>query len=110
MRSSSVYIGFDVACAVGRALPICVVSPEAPIDAHTRGIGNRAAAFARSYHATKRPVMRDGLLCRLEAADTAREQKEAADHGEKRIRQPSPSASEGRAKGLATISGIGRGR
>ena len=38
-----------------------------------------AAAFVRSYHSSKRPVMRDGLLRRLESADTACEQKEAAD-------------------------------
>jgi hypothetical protein len=98
MRSSSVYIGFDVACVVGRALPICVVSPEAPIDAHTRGIGNRAAAFARSYHATKRPVMRDGLLCRLEGADTSREQKEAADHGESELDSLRPRRQSGEPK------------
>jgi hypothetical protein len=38
-----------------------------------------AAAFVRSFQAGRRPVMRDGLLRRLEAAHTEWEQKEAAD-------------------------------
>ncbi len=54
MSSPSVYIGIDVACAMGKRLPICAVSPGRPLLPLTipkrlaalipRGVGNAAVA------------------------------------------------------------------
>jgi hypothetical protein len=62
--SSSVYIGIDVACAIGKRLPICVVSTGHPLMPLTipkhlaglipRGVGNKeitaAAPFQEAAH------------------------------------------------------------
>ena len=62
MPSSSVFIGIDVACAVGKRLPLCVVAADYPLMPLTipkhlaglipRGVGNKeiiaAAPFEKS--------------------------------------------------------------
>jgi hypothetical protein len=58
--SSSVYVGIDVACALGKRLPICVVSAGHPlmplaIPKHLaalipRGVGNKEIATVAPFH------------------------------------------------------------
>jgi hypothetical protein len=65
--SSSVYIGIDVACAVGKRLPICVVSTGRPlmplmIPKHLaglipRGVGNKEITAAAPFQETARGVV-----------------------------------------------------
>ena len=59
MPSSSVYVGIDVACAVGKRLPICVVSTSCPLMPLTipkhlaglipRGVGNKEITAAAPF-------------------------------------------------------------
>jgi hypothetical protein len=67
MKSNSVYIGVDVACAVGKGLPICVVSRRHPliplmIPKHLarlipRSIGNKEIAAAAPFREAARCVV-----------------------------------------------------
>lgn len=64
MASSSVFIGIDVACAAGKRLPICVVSPAHPLmpikipkslaGLIPRGVGNKEIAAAAPFRSTAR--------------------------------------------------------
>lgn len=66
MRSSPVYIGIDVACAIGKKLPICVVSAGYPlvplvVPRHLaglipRGAGNKEIAGAKPFQEAARGV------------------------------------------------------
>jgi Protein of unknown function (DUF429) len=68
MKSNSVYVGIDVACAVSKRLPICVVSEGHPIiplmiPKHLaglipRGVGNREITAAAPFHEAARGVVR----------------------------------------------------
>jgi predicted nuclease with RNAse H fold len=65
--SSSVYVGIDVACAVGKRLPICVVSTSCPlmplmIPKHLaglipRGVGNKEITAAAPFQEVARGVV-----------------------------------------------------
>jgi hypothetical protein len=65
--SSSVYIGIDVACAVGKRLPICVVSAGRPLMPLTipkhlaglipRGVGNKEITAAAPFQEAARGVV-----------------------------------------------------
>ena len=67
MPSSSVYIGIDVACAVGKRLPICVVSTGRPLMPLTipkhlaglipRGVGNKEITAAAPFQEAARGVV-----------------------------------------------------
>lgn len=67
MRSSPVYIGIDVACAVGKKLPICVVSAGYPlmplaVPRHLaglipRGAGNKEVAAAKPFQKAAQGVV-----------------------------------------------------
>jgi hypothetical protein len=67
VRSSSVYVGIDVACAIGKRLPICVVSAGHPLMPLTipkhlatllpRGLGNREIAAAIPFQDAARGVV-----------------------------------------------------
>jgi hypothetical protein len=66
-ESSSVYVGIDVACAVGKRLPICVVSTGCPLMPLTipkhlaglipRGVGNKEITAAAPFQAAARDVV-----------------------------------------------------
>jgi hypothetical protein len=68
MKSNSVYVGIDVACAVSKRLPICVVSEGHPIiplmipkdlaGLIPRGVGNREITAAAPFHEAARGVVR----------------------------------------------------
>ena len=68
MPLSSVYVGIDVACAVGKRLPICVVSASHPVmplaipqqlaGLIPRGVGNKEIAAAMPFHEAARGVVR----------------------------------------------------
>ena len=70
----SVYIGIDVACATGKRLPICVVSPAHPITplsvpkhlaaAIPRGVGNQEITAAAPFEKAAREVV--GAVRRIE--------------------------------------------
>jgi hypothetical protein len=67
MPTSSVYVGIDVACAVGKRLPICVVSADYPlvplkIPKHLaalipRGVGNKEIIVAMPFREAARGVV-----------------------------------------------------
>ena len=66
MPSSSVFIGIDVACAVGKRLPLCVVAADYPLMPLTipkhlaglipRGVGNREIIAAAPFEESARGV------------------------------------------------------
>ena len=66
MPSSSVFIGIDVACAVGKRLPLCVVAADYPLMPLTipkhlaglipRGVGNREIIAAAPFEQSARGV------------------------------------------------------
>jgi hypothetical protein len=65
--TSSVYVGIDVACAVGKRLPICVVSADHPLMPLTipkhlttlipRGVGNKEITAALPFQDAARGVV-----------------------------------------------------
>jgi hypothetical protein len=55
-KSDSVYVGIDVACAVGKRLPICVVSAGHPLIPMT--IPKHLAALYLAASATRKSPMR----------------------------------------------------
>jgi hypothetical protein len=67
VSSLSVYVGIDVACAIGKRLPICVVSAGHPLMPLTipkhlatflpRGLGNREIAAAAPFQDAARGVV-----------------------------------------------------
>jgi hypothetical protein len=67
MSPPSVYVGIDVACAVGKRLPICVVSAGHPLmpltipnrlaAAMPRGVGNREITAAAPFREAARGVV-----------------------------------------------------
>jgi hypothetical protein len=67
MPSSSVYIGIDLACAVRKRLPICMVSAGPPLTPLTipkhlaghipRGVGNKEVAVAAPFREAARGVV-----------------------------------------------------
>jgi hypothetical protein len=71
---ASVYMGIDVACAIGKRLPICVVSPGRPltplvIPKHLaaeipRGVGNKEIKAAAPFEKAAREVV--GAIRRIE--------------------------------------------
>jgi hypothetical protein len=65
--SSSVYVGIDVACAIGKRLPICVISSDRPLMPLTipkhlaglipRGVGNKEIGAVAPFQDAARAVV-----------------------------------------------------